>query len=421
MKRERIAGIPHVPSLLPVVGFGPAYFTSPSQNSVDLRRLHGDVYTMVIFGRLYCKIHAPCDVETLMRLPEKKASMLEAYLDLAGASLPQPDRSPRVRANARMRALLDPLQHSGTPFIAHSVRPRNLKAWEADIRDVLRQGFDALPTRGTVDLFCWCQDLISAVTVRMMLGAEVARDPALLQRFIDLFNQSDPERGFASPARGLATLAEVMLRGERRIFSQVRDLLFPLIDREIEECAKLSPSLDKEKEDRSALASLVSNWYHRKVNGNIDDLRLARTRIANDLFNFTFAAFSNSFGMSAWVLFHFLKDTKGLQSILREELMEPRNQSTHTYPRLEAIHSTRGTHGAPQPIHPHLSPTGSYHFGNWEALHSGRRASQTPRGLAATLRPRRHAAQGHRHAGVQPNRAPGGVAVPAAAGARHGP
>ena len=298
-KRERIAGIPHVPSLLPVVGFGPAYFTSPSQNSVDLRRLHGDVYTMVIFGRLYCKIHAPCDVETLMRLPEKKASMLEAYLDLAGASLPQPDRSPRVRANARMRALLDPLQHSGTPFIAHSVRPRNLKAWEADIRDVLRQGFDALPTRGTVDLFCWCQDLISAVTVRMMLGAEVARDPALLQRFIDLFNQSDPERGFASPARGLATLAEVMLRGERRIFSQVRDLLFPLIDREIEECAKLSPSLDKEKEDRSALASLVSNWYHRKVNGNIDDLRLARTRIANDLFNFTFGKYKLGEGSTA--------------------------------------------------------------------------------------------------------------------------
>ena len=55
--------------------------------------------------------------------------------------------------------------------------------------------------------------------------------------------------------------------------------------------------------------------------------------------------------MSAWVLFHFLKDTKGLQSILREELMEPRNQSTHTYPRLEATILEIGRLYTPGDVH----------------------------------------------------------------------
>lgn len=335
-KQERIAGIPHVPSLLPFIGYGTAYFASPSQNSVKLREKYGDIYTMTIFGRVYCKVYKPKDVESLLRMPEKKASMLEAYLDLAGPSLPQPDRSQKVKTNPKMEILLDPLQHSGTPLIAHSVRPHNLKAWVPDIQEVIQQRFDNLPDSGTVNLFDWCQDLISAVTVRMMLGAKVANDPALLQSFVNLFHASDPERGFASPLRGLATIAEVAIRGEREIYSQVRDILFPLIDQEMEACVKRADSKETEEEDSSALASMISNWYHRKLNGNEDDLHLARTRIANDLFNFTFAAFSNSFGMAAWVLFHYLRDTKGLHAILKEELSSKSNQSTHTYPQLEA-------------------------------------------------------------------------------------
>lgn len=350
-KQERIAGIPHVASLLPFVGFGPSYFASPSQNSVKLRERYGDIYSMLIFGRLYCKIYKPKDVETLLRLPEKRASMLEAYIDLAGPSLPQPDRSQKVQTNPKMKALLDPIQHSGTPLIAHSVRPHNLKAWVSDIGDVVQQRFDALPPKGTVDLFDWCQNLISAVTVRMMLGSKVANDPALLQRFVDLFHESDPERGFSSPLRGLATIGEVALRGERKIYTQVREILFPLVDEEMEACVKRSDSADTEKQDSSALASMVSNWYHRRLNGNQEDLKLARTRIANDLFNFTFAAFSNSFGMAAWVLFHYLRDTKGLQSVLKEELANPENQSSHTYPQLEATILEIGRLYTPGDVH----------------------------------------------------------------------
>mmetsp|Transcript_54206 Transcript_54206/g.80862 ORF Transcript_54206/g.80862 Transcript_54206/m.80862 type:complete len:264 (-) Transcript_54206:236-1027(-) len=86
---------------------------------------------------------------------------------------------------------------------------------------------------------------------------------------------------------------------------------------------------------------MVSVYYHRKLNGNKEDVDVARTRIANDLFNFTFAAFSNSFGMAAWVLYHYLCDTKGLQSVLRKDLLKSsenkNNPLTHhpTYPQLE--------------------------------------------------------------------------------------
>ena len=339
-KRERLTEIPHVPSLLPFIGYGPAYFSSISQNSVKLRQKFGDIYTMLIFGRLYCKVHKPEDVETLLRLPEKKASMLEAYLDLAGPSLPQPDKSKQLQASSKMKRLLDPRLHSGTPLIAHSVRPRNLQSWVPDIQQTLQQRFDTLlQDNGTVSLFDWCQDLISAVTVRMMLGAKVANSPDLLQRFVDLFNESDPEQGFSGPLQGLATMAEVTVRGERKIYGKVREILFPLIDEEMELVVNHKQRQNDDNgsdEDASALSSMVSSWYHRKLNGNGEELALARTRIANDLFSFTFAAFSNSFGMSAWVLFHYLRDTNGLQSVLREELLDKNNQATHTYPHLEA-------------------------------------------------------------------------------------
>lgn len=79
---------------------------------------------------------------------------------------------------------------------------------------------------------------------------------------------------------------------------------------------------------------------------------LARTRIANDLFSFTFAAFSNSFSMAAWVLYHYLRDTHGLQGILRNELVEtPENQKKHTYPQLEAAVLEIGRLYTPGDIH----------------------------------------------------------------------
>lgn len=355
-KRERIRGIPHVPSKLPFIGYGSVYFTSICQSSVKLRQLYGDIYTLQIFGRLYCKIYDPKDIDQLFKMPEKRASLIQAYMDLAGPSLPQPDRSVKRNASEKLSKLLDPLTHSGTPMIAHSVRPQNLKTWVPEIRTVFQQRFDKLPPKGEVDLFDWCRDLISVVTVRMMLGSKVAKDEALLRNFVDLFNQSDPERGFAGPMTALATIAEVAWRGERKVYVQVRELLFPLIDQQIKACHERNGADDGG--DSSALSSMVQNWYHRKLNGNLEEVQLARTRIANDLFNFTFAAFSNSFGMAAWVLFHYLRDTNGLQKILRDELLETTTNTTTTTdnsipqcPKLEATILEIGRLYTPGDVH----------------------------------------------------------------------
>ncbi|KAL3915927.1 MAG: hypothetical protein SGILL_005416 [Bacillariaceae sp.] len=342
-KQERISAVPHVPSILPFVGSGLSYFGAPSKASVYWRKKYGDVYTMMVFGKTYLKVYRPADVESLLRLPEKKGSLAEAYIDLAGKALPQPDTSRKMkdkaRENPKLAALLAPLQ-SGTPLIAHSVRPHNLKSWVPDIEEVLQQQLDALSDSGRFELFAWCQDVISCVTVRMMLGSKVANDPELLRTFVDLFFEADPERGFGTPLGALTTIGEVAIRGERQIYVKVRELLFQFVDEEIEKCVQRSKSgsakTDFEEEDSSALASMVQQWYHRKLNGSDEDIYYARTRIANDLFNFTFAAFSNSFGMSAWVLYHYLLDTKGLQSVLRKELLEtPENKLTNTYPQLE--------------------------------------------------------------------------------------
>jgi len=85
---------------------------------MELRKRLGDVYTMVMLGRVYCKIHNPKDVEALYHLPDKKASLLEAYMDLAGPTLPKPARSKAVETNPRMKVLLDPFKNSGTLLMA---------------------------------------------------------------------------------------------------------------------------------------------------------------------------------------------------------------------------------------------------------------------------------------------------------------
>jgi len=51
-KQERVSGVPHVPSQCPYLGYNVTYFASACLSSVQLRKRLGDVYTMVLFGRL---------------------------------------------------------------------------------------------------------------------------------------------------------------------------------------------------------------------------------------------------------------------------------------------------------------------------------------------------------------------------------
>lgn len=49
--------------------------------------------------------------------------------------------------------------------------------------------------------------------------------------------------------------------------------------------------------------------FTSKLSEDPDYIRAAKYRIANDLFKFTFAAVTNSFGAAAWVLFHAIRNT----------------------------------------------------------------------------------------------------------------
>jgi hypothetical protein len=92
-------------------------------------------------------------------------------------------------------------------------------------------------------------------------------------------------------------MLEVMVFGERRIYQKDRRLLLPLIDKEIQGCLDgIQPA-----HPISALASMVRFRYEGEVNS--EDLKHLRIRIANDLFFFSFAAFSNFLTGAAWVLY----------------------------------------------------------------------------------------------------------------------
>jgi cytochrome P450 len=68
------------------------------------------------------------------------------------------------------------------------------------------------------------------------------------------------------------------------------------------------------------LAGMVRMWFKSKLSEDPDYLRAAKHRIANDLFMFTFAAVTNSFGAAAWVLFHVIRNTNGTGDRIREEV-----------------------------------------------------------------------------------------------------
>jgi len=188
------------------------------------------------------------------------------------------------------------------------------------------------------------------------MGGKMAKDPALLQRFVDLFHECDPEQGFKDPIKALATIGEMTLRGKRRIYDKVRGFLYPFVDEAMENVvarAKVESGVERQHES-SVLASLASNWYHRQTKGNVEDVLLARTCIANDMFTFSSAALSNSFGMAAWIVYHYLKDTNGLPSVLKAELMNPENQSTNTYPQFEKMMLEIGRLNTPGDFHRNL-------------------------------------------------------------------
>lgn len=97
-----------------------------------------------------------------------------------------------------------------------------------------------------------------------------------------------------------------------------------MVDKAMDDCIS-GKELPK---DPSALQSLIQYYYERDFKRDAKKLRICRGRIANDMFFFSMAAFSNSFSAAGWALYHVLMDTNGIGKKVREEFeeMEKLNQ-----------------------------------------------------------------------------------------------
>jgi len=104
--------------------------------------------------------------------------------------------------------------------------------------------------------------------------------------------------------------------GERRVYGRVRELLRPLVETEIENVIAGKPR----SEETSVAASYARIYYEQRCDNNPSKLRALRGTIANKIFIFFFAAFSNSFAMAAWTLYHIMENTNGVGDRVRDEM-----------------------------------------------------------------------------------------------------
>ena len=267
-----------------------------------------------------------------MRAPENTISMYQAFAALGGPLLPHdaPDATyaaldPAVRSQIRFGRQWDGVPAS--PVIAHAVRPPKLRAWIPSIRRVLDETFSVDldgDHGGTVDLFAWCQRFIQVVTARILFGDAVPLD--IQQEWIRLVQLAEPDEAFNGNG-SWKTAVEATLGRERSIYGTCRQLIYPFLEKEMQAAGQ------SEKADGSVLASFAHQWYHR-LKGDAEALEIAKRRIANDLFFFSFAAVVNSFVMSSWILYHVIRNTAGCGTRIRQELESVPDEEAN-WPELE--------------------------------------------------------------------------------------
>eukprot|EP00547_Thalassionema_nitzschioides_P015974 CAMPEP_0194253410 /NCGR_PEP_ID=MMETSP0158-20130606/29775_1 /TAXON_ID=33649 /ORGANISM="Thalassionema nitzschioides, Strain L26-B" /LENGTH=421 /DNA_ID=CAMNT_0038991091 /DNA_START=324 /DNA_END=1585 /DNA_ORIENTATION=+ len=266
-----------------------------------------------------------------MKQSEKSASMLKPIDDLVGFAFPQENKKDFPTKELEQRISFARGQGvSGAPIFMHSIRKEKMLCWLKPIRSLLEHKFISLEESGTVDLFDWCRTLISSVTVGVLLGERVLEDHALMETFLEIYYDGDPEFAFKGPLKAAGSMLEVGLFGERRVFQRQRDLTDPYIQEEIQNVLAGKP----EPNDGSVLSSMVRYWYNR-LDKDEAALRSATRRIGNDLFMFTFAAFTNSYAAAAWVMYHILHNTNKTGDNIQPELDKVHQSMEQDNPEFE--------------------------------------------------------------------------------------
>eukprot|EP00961_Rhodomonas_salina_P111590 1501302-Rhodomonas_salina.1 len=112
------------------------------------------------------------------------------------------------------------------------MRSRKLRAWVPSLRKLLTTSFAALPDSGEIDVFKWCSDVVGAITIVAIFGDAVPQNK--VKEFVKLFEEAEIDRGFSDPLMSLGTMFDVAVYGERQIYRQIRELIYPVLDKEIE-------------------------------------------------------------------------------------------------------------------------------------------------------------------------------------------
>lgn len=300
LRSNRKDGLPYLHGL-PVIGCMAQVFGDPVRFVIRCEKRYGNKFYCDVSGSTWLFILNPDDVKYVGSLPTKSASLVMAYKTLFAFIFP--------RDSFR----------EGIGHIVASVKPTIIREWLPTVRNVIHKMIDDLPSgqEQRLDLFEFAKVTMSAVTTMLMIGEDTFADTTFLKKWTQLFLDTGVEEAFTNPWTAIKTLIGTTVFGERWVYRDVRALLFPLIDRAIDECIAGKDFGNKP----SVLQSMVK--YHYDKGPEVGDpikRRELNVEIANALFHFANAAFSNSFAGAGWTLYHILNNTNGLGTKIRREI-----------------------------------------------------------------------------------------------------
>jgi hypothetical protein len=248
--QSKRSSIPRRPSLIPYVGSGGAYFSGVPSFVVENKERYGGTFSTTVFGKQWIFLYDKEDVNSLLKSPEKQVSMFMAVFMLAGKLLPREDSA--VYPTSDMEKKISRGNHwegvTAVPVFAHTLRRPRLQAWIPAIRNLIRKRLAKLPDSGQVDLFPWCRELVSTITARVVFGEDVPEET--IAKWVELLLAAEPEKSFSGPLNSFGTLLDVTFRGERKIYGELRQLVNPDLEREMERCIAGEP----ESKDASVMS-----------------------------------------------------------------------------------------------------------------------------------------------------------------------
>jgi hypothetical protein len=239
--RRKRSSIPRLTSLIPYVGSGGKYFAGVPLFAMENRKRFGDSFSATIFGKQWFFLYDKEDINSLLKTPEKEASMFLAVFMLAGKLLPRD--KPSLYPTSDMEKRISRGVHwegvTVVPLVIQTLRKTRIQAWIPWIRTLVRKRLAKLPNSGEVDLFSWCRDLVANTTATIIFGEDAPEE--IVEKWVELFLLAEPEQSFKGPLNSFGTLVDVALRGERKIYEELRQYAIPMLEKEIEKCIAGEP------------------------------------------------------------------------------------------------------------------------------------------------------------------------------------